>query len=115
MGTTTTRCCSSGTQAAEDASASCTCYADLEEMPEKHMPELCSECIRTGTWCSGSLHLPGTAAALDRAASLMCPDMHWSLCEGGVEAEVELESRRLLLQIRPRLFCITDADVKLFG
>jgi hypothetical protein len=85
------------------------------EIASRHIPELCSECIRVGTWCSGTLHLPDITACLDGAAASMHSSARWSPCEAGLEAEVELEGERLLLQIRPRLFFIPEIDVKLFG
>lgn len=88
---------------------------DVQEALDRHIPELCSECIGAGTWCSGSLHLAGAAASLDAAVERMYPSASWSIFEGGVETVVAHEDVRLLLQIRPRLFFIPDTDAKLFG
>lgn len=85
------------------------------ESPAMHTPELCVECIRMGAWCCGSPHLLGVTPCLDAAVALMQSNVRWLPCEAGVEAEVEYEDERVLLQIRPRLFFILDADAKLFG
>lgn len=85
------------------------------ETTPRHLPELCSECIRKATWCSGSAHLPNVTTCLHAAAAKMYSGIIWSPFEGGIEAEVEHESGRLLLQIRPHLFFITEIDAKLFG
>lgn len=87
------------------------------ESPTRHLPELCSECIKKGTWCSGSAHLPGATASLNAAVMQTYPQMGivWSACDSGIEAEVEHDSGRLLLQICPHLFFIPEADAKLFG
>jgi len=91
--------------------------AAVSEIPAKHIPGLCSECIRMGTWCGGALHLPVATACLDAAVSSMYSRVHWSQSEAGVEAEIETATpgQRLLLQVRPSLFCIPDTDVRLFG
>lgn len=86
------------------------------DIPAKHAPELCSECIRMGTWCCGTLHLPAATSCLDAAVTLTTQEkVHWLPCEAGVESEIQHCGERLLLQIRPSLFCIADKDVQLFG
>jgi len=60
------------------------------ETSVRHIPELCSECIRLGSWCSGLLHLPGVTSCLDVATATMDSSVHWSPCEAGVESEVDL-------------------------
>jgi len=81
----------------------------------RHIPELCPECIRLGNWCCGSLHLPGATMCIDAAVGAIHSHVRWAPCEAGLEAEVEHEGARLLLQIRPRLFCIPYTDARLFG
>lgn len=84
--------------------------------PKKHYPELCADCIRSGTWCSSSLHLPCATICLDIVAQLMSPGLQWRCSEAGLEAEMSYgDAKAVLLQIRPWLFCIPDVDAALFG
>jgi len=85
------------------------------ENPARHLPELCSDCIRTGAWCTGSLHLPSATTRLHTAVSSLHSHVCWSPCECGIEAEIEYEGERVLLQIRPSLFCVPESDAMLFG
>jgi len=88
----------------------------ISEIPAEHCPELCSECIRMGTWCCGTLHLSSATVCLDAAVALTTQgSVHWLPCEAGVESEIQHCGECLLLQIRPSLFCIPDKDVQLFG
>jgi len=89
--------------------------SSVSEKVAKHIPDLCPECIRMCTWCSGALHLPAATSCIDDAVSLMHSPVLWVPSEAGVEAEIEHHGERLLLQVRPSLFCIPDTDVKLFG
>ena len=68
-----------------------------------------------GTWCHGSSHLLDVTPCLDAVAMLLHTSVDWSPSDAGVETDVEYEGEQLLLQIRPRLFFITESDVKLFG
>lgn len=86
-----------------------------EERPDEHIPEHCAECIRRSTWCCGDLHSCGITARLDGTVSQMFPLASWSACEAGVQTEVEHDGVCILLQIRPRLFFVTDTDAFLFG
>mmetsp|Transcript_11133 Transcript_11133/g.27870 ORF Transcript_11133/g.27870 Transcript_11133/m.27870 type:complete len:361 (+) Transcript_11133:82-1164(+) len=88
-----------------------------------HRPELCPHCIRKGTWCSGSLHLPDAAARLADAAeavqgvSTRCggQGIKWRASDAGVETEFNFGGELVLVQLRPWLFCVSDEDAELFG
>mmetsp|Transcript_43483 Transcript_43483/g.78048 ORF Transcript_43483/g.78048 Transcript_43483/m.78048 type:complete len:281 (+) Transcript_43483:2-844(+) len=94
----------------------CSHQLKREAAPKKHYPELCAECISSGTWCSESLHLPCVTLCLDAVAEQLSPGICWRRSEAGLEAEISYgDAKVMLLQIRPRLFCIPDVDAALFG
>lgn len=88
-----------------------------DEAPHRHRPELCQDCIRKGGWCSGTWHLADAPKALATAAesllsagSFKRDHLRWRSSAAGLETEFVYKGEAVLLQLRPWLFCVSDAE-----
>ena len=85
-------------------------YCQLVGKPlsRPHRARLCPKCIRVGGWCHGAIHKSDIVMRYALVASLLDPNVTFSVSEAGLEAEIQHEGYQVLLLLRPWLFVVPE-------